>query len=198
MKTAFLNHANAINNEAQALLTNLQLFPRWQAQGGEPVLVGALACGLALAPDIDMEVYFDAPTPAQGFEVLKACAGTPGLRAARFRDEMDGPDQGYYWRLDVLSEGGTLWKVDMWSVAHDHPGPTGREMVAPMRRALDDEKREAILRLKAALRDEPSLACPSIYLYQAVLASGVRDLVDLQVWLSGRDTTAINDWRAWL
>jgi len=114
MKTAFLNHANAINNEAQALLAKLQLFPRWQAQGGEPALVGALACGLALAPDIDMEVYFDAPTPAQGFEVLKACAGTPGLRAARFRDEMDGPDQGYYWRLDVLSEGGTLWKVDMW------------------------------------------------------------------------------------
>jgi len=145
-----------------------------------------------------MEVYFEAPTPAQGFEVLKACAGTPGLRAARFRDEMDGPDQGYYWRLDVLSEGGTLWKVDMWSVAHDHPGPTGREMVAPMRRALDDEKREAILRLKAALRDEPSLACPSIYVYQAVLAAGVRDLVDLQVWLSGRDTTAINDWRVWL
>ena len=190
--------SQSLRRQADAILSALNLFPLWEAQGGEPHLVGALAYGLALAPDIDMEIYFNAPTLAQGFEVLKACAGTPGIRAARFRNEMNGPDQGYYWRVDYRDEDGTLWKVDMWSLSHDHPGPTSREMIAPLLNALDDEKRGAMLQLKAAVRGEPNLTCPSIYLYQAVLAGGVRDLAGLQDWLQGRDTTAINDWREWL
>lgn len=187
-----------LRRQADAILSTLNLFPLWEALGGEPYLVGALAYGLALAPDIDMEIYCAEPTLAQGFEVLKACTSTAGIRAARFRNEMDGPDQGYYWRVDYKSEDGTFWKVDMWSVSHDHPGPTSREMIAPMLNALDDEKRAAILGLKVAVRDKPNLTCPSIYLYQAVLVGGVRDLAGLQDWLQGRDTTAINDWREWL
>lgn len=198
METNLLLYSQSLQQQAAAILTRLRLFPLWQEQGGQPYLVGALAYGLALAPDIDMEIYFDTPTPAQGFEVLRACANTPGVRAARFRNEIDGPDQGYYWRVDYQAEDGTLWKIDMWSAAQNHPGPTSRDLVAPLRAALDDEKRRIILQLKAALRDDPTLACPSIYLYQAVLSSGVRDLPALQAWLDGRDTTAINDWRDWL
>ena len=207
MITNLLSLSQSRQHQADAILSRLGLFPLWKAQGGEPVLVGALSYGLALAPDIDMEVFFDTPTLAQGFAVLAAVAEIPGVRACRFRNEMDGPDQGFYWRIDTQAEDGTLWKVDMWSLAHKHPptkgvggrpGPTSRDMIEPMRRALDAEKREVILRLKTAIRDDPDLTCPSIYLYQAVIAGTVRDLPGLRNWLHGRDTTAINDWRAWL
>ena len=193
-----LHQAQSLEAQAHTILTHLRLFPLWQAQGGQPFLVGALAYGLALAPDIDIEIFFDAPTLTQGFAVLPACAAIPGVRAARFRNEINGPDQGYYWRVDYQAEDGTLWKADMWSVSHDHPGPTSRDMIAPMLAALDNEKRAAILHLKAALQEDPATTCPSIYLYQAVLADGVCDLPALKQWLQGRDTTAINDWREWL
>ena len=191
-------HSNLLQTQAAAILSRLRLFPLWGAQGGQPVLVGAQACGLVLAPDIDMDIFFDAPTIAQGFEVLSACAGTPGVRSCRFHNKIAGPDRGYYWRVDYQADDGTLWKVDMWSMAHDHLGPTGRDMIEPMRRALNDEKRKTILHLKAALRDDPTFSCPSIYIYQAVLSAGISDLAALKAWLEVRDTTAINDWRAWL
>ena len=198
LPSSLIDHIHTLQNQASDILTRLRLFPLWQAQGGQPVLVGAVACGLALAPDIDMDIFFDAPTLTQGFAVLQACAEIPGVRACRFHNKINDPDQGYYWRVDYLAEDGTLWKVDMWSVAHDHPEPTCRDMIEPMRRALNDEKRETILHLKAALRNDPELSCPSIYVYQAVLAGGVRDLSGLKKWLAGRDTNAINDWREWL
>ena len=53
----------------------------------------------------------------------------------------------------------------MWAVVRDHSNSTSREMIEPMRAALDEEKCETILWLKAAMRDNPNLTCPSFILF---------------------------------
>jgi hypothetical protein len=145
-----------------------------------------------------MEIFCDNPTIDQGFKILKTCAHNPRCQATRFSNQMDAPDQGYYWQVRYQQPNGHLWKIDMWSVRLDHPGPTNRDMIVPIRRALSNEKRKTILALKEAIINDPEITCPSIYLYQAVLADGVQEVQDLLIWLSNRDTSGINDWRKWL
>ena len=198
MGSDLIQHSINIQKRAGEIINKLQLLSLWQQQGGQPYIVGALPYGLALAPDIDMEVYFENPTITDGFEVLKSCAVNPGCVETRFRNEMDGPDQGYYWPIRYQEAGGTLWKIDMWSMHQDHPGPTSRDMISPMLNALDEDKRETILTLKQALIKDAEIKCPSIFLYQAVLADGISTFQTLKMWLQKKDTSSINDWHKWL
>ena len=198
MDDRLIAHNKRLKNEAFYVIENLNLMSLWKEVGGDPYLVGAFAYDLALSPDIDIEIYCETPRIDNGFRILNACARQPGCRAARFRNEMDGPDQGYYWQVQYQQPEGQLWKVDMWSIRVDHPGPTSRDMIAPIRHALDREKRSIILELKQAVTNDPNVTCPSIFLYQAVLADSIRNYDGLLDWLSNHNVEGINDWRQWL
>jgi hypothetical protein len=193
-----LQQSQNLQKEAQKIIETLQLFPLWEGFGCKPYLVGALAYGLALAPDIDIEVICQEPKISNGFEVLKACALQPGCWAVRFINKMAGPDMGYYWQLRYEAQTGVQWKIDMWSMHVDHPGPTSQNMVKPMLKVLNKKKKLAILELKQSIRENSWLKCPSIYLYQAVITDNVQTMEELEFWLKGRDLNAINDWREWL
>jgi len=197
-RLSLIKYSLNVQKESHKILDSLGLFQLWEQFSGQPFLVGALAYGLALAPDIDMEIYFLEPRISDGFEVLKASALKPGCTAVRFRNEIQSPDMGYYWQVRYQSHTGQLWKIDMWSVHSDHPGPTSRDMIVPMKNALDEDRRMVILELKHTLMQNSLIKCPSIYLYQAVISDGVRTMSGLEKWMAGRDITAINDWRDWL
>lgn len=198
MDDGLIEHSKRLKIEALHVIENLNLIPLWKDAGGDPYLVGAVAYDLALSPDIDMEIFCKIPRIEDGFRILNTCAHQPGCRAARFRNEMDGPDQGYYWQIRYQQPEGRFWKIDMWSVRIDHPGPTSRDMITPMRQALDRERRQIILTLKQAVADDPNVTCPSIFLYQAVLADCVRNYDELLNWLSNHSVEGINDWHQWL
>jgi hypothetical protein len=198
VKPNLFEYSQYLQNEAAVVLESLDLLSLWQKQCGQPFLVGALAYGLALAPDIDLEIFCSHPTIEAGFDVLKSCAVKPGCLATRFRNEMAGPDQGYYWQVQYQKERGLIWKIDMWSFHMDHPGPTSREMIAPMGQVLNDENKKVILYLKHAILKDPDTQCASIDLYQAVLADGVRSFEELKTWLTTHKPEKINDWRRWL
>lgn len=51
-----LQRAEQRRQTAEAILRDLDLMSRWR-RFGRPVLVGALAIDVAVAPDIDMEIY---------------------------------------------------------------------------------------------------------------------------------------------
>jgi hypothetical protein len=116
------------------------------------------------------------------------------VRKVRFANELDGPDQGLYFQVRYRHESGEEWKVDMWLLAHDHPGPLSRDMVSPMRRALTDETREAILALK-----EWVLAgghpYTSIRIYQAVLEGGARTPEEFLAWFERVKPLGLTTWR---
>jgi hypothetical protein len=179
---------------AQDILAQLQLMERWSAFGS-PVLVGAMAYGLVVAPDIDMEIYCELPRIEDGFEVLRTCALHPRVLKARFSNRLNEPDMGLYWQLRYQHEEGQEWKIDMWSMRQDHPGPTSAELVEPMKRALTDETRQVILELKEQALLDPKLQCGSIYIYRAVLSDGVRNVEQLKTWLQHHQTAGLTTWK---
>jgi hypothetical protein len=177
-----LARADERQRKAQNILADLGLMDLWRPYG-MPYLVGAAAYGLVVAPDIDLEVFCPAdPRIEDGFEVLKACAMNRRVRRARYANRIDDVDQGYYWMLRYDLPGGEEWKIDMWSVRYDHPGPTARDLVEPMRRALTAEMCSVILEIKEAMQLEPAVQCASIHVYRAVLDGGVRSLEQFQEW----------------
>jgi hypothetical protein len=191
---AILERAAYRQRVAEHILTELELRERW-ARFGDPIIVGAVACGLVVSPDIDMEVYCPELRIEDGFEVLQQCAVHPNVIKARFSNKLEGPDQGLYWQLRYIHEDGEQWKVDMWSVPEDYALPRGADLVAPLRAALTDEVRTAILELKEQIVREPSLRCPSVHLYRAVLDGGVRTAIELRDWIEKNSIDALTDWR---
>jgi hypothetical protein len=102
--------------KAQEILSHLQLFERWQVFG-TPILVGAVAYGLAMAPDIDMEIYCDVPRIEDGFTVLRDCALHPNVRKARFGNYLSRPSIDIY---RAVIDGGvwTSAQLEAWLELH--------------------------------------------------------------------------------
>lgn len=188
-----IRRAEARFVQAMAILEELKLLDRW-SRVGTPCIVGAMAYGLQVAPDIDMEIFCKRPTVEAGFKLLAEVAVHPRIRKVRFANELDGPDQGLYFQLRYLHESGEEWKLDMWLLATDHPGPLSRDLVTPMRRALTDESREAILAIKEQLRaaGHPYL---SIDIYRAVLDDGVRSPEEFLAWHQRVKPSGLTTWR---
>jgi len=198
MDNVLIEYSRRLKIEALNVIENLNLMSFWKEAGGDPYLVGALAYDLALLPDIDIEIFCEIPRIDDGFRILNVCAHQPGCLRTHFSNKLDEPDQGYYWQVRYQQPNGHLWNVDMWSMRFDHPGPTSRDMIKPMQQALDRDKRQTILTLKHAVKDDPNVTCPSIFLYQAVLADSVHNYDELLDWLSKHCVEGINDWRKWL
>jgi hypothetical protein len=177
---------------AGQLLNDLQLLSRWQAHG-QPVLCGALAYGLLVAPDVDLEVN-GPPDIDAGFALVRRWAHHPRIRQVRFANELDTPHQGLYWQLRVHHHG-QLWKIDMWLLAPDHPGPRSQDLIGPLRQALTDTTRCTILRIKEALIARNPGPHDSLGLYRAVLQDDIVTLEEFDAWQASHSSTALSAWR---
>lgn len=179
--------------QSMAILDDLRLVERWSLVG-TPCTVGAMAYGLQVAPDIDLEIFCHRPTVQAGFSVLAEVAPHPRVRKARFANELDGPDKGLYFQLRYRHPSGEEWKLDMWLVAHNHPGPLSRDLVTPMRRALTDETREVILAIKEQVW-AGNLGYNAIDIYRAVLEGGARSLPEFLAWHERTGPSGLTAWR---
>ena len=174
-----LKQCNQRLRTAHMILMELRLFERWQVFG-TPVLVGAVAYELVMAPDIDMEIYCDEPRIEDGFSGLRDCALHPHVRKAHFGNHLDEADEGLYWRLTYRDYDGTEWKIDMWALRRDHPGPCAAQLVEPLRQALTTERRRAILEFKSAIQAGVIQHYSSIDIYRAVIDGDVRTSEQLE------------------
>ena len=73
---------------------------RWSCFG-EPVLVGSVAYGLVVTPDIDLEIFCPKIRIDDGFEILKACAQHPRVSRARFWNALFPP---HYLKEEILDD----------------------------------------------------------------------------------------------
>lgn len=177
---------------AGEILGTLGLMERW-SEFGVPRLVGAAAYGLMVAPDIDIEIYCPDPRVEIGFSVVGDVARQPGIWKVRFSNELDGPDQGLYWQLRYRASRDEVWRIDMWLLADDHPGPRSLDLVEVMNRALTDETRVAILRIKEAVHERADVH--SMDIYRAVLDDGVRTAADFLTWQAEHKSVGLTSWR---
>lgn len=179
--------------QAQAILDDLCLLEKWR-RFGRPVLVGAVSFDLAVAPDIDMEVYCPELRIEHGFQVLAECALNPRVTAAQFLNALSSPDKALYWQLRYRTDD-VEWKIDMWSAPRDYDLPRGENFVQPMKESLTDETRRAILALKEARAEGRLPTLLSIDLYRAVLDGGVRTVSEMQHWLKSNQVGVLTDWK---
>ena len=189
---ALADRSRERGHQALRILDDLGLLRAW-GRYGRPVVVGAVAHGLALDPDIDLEVYCPRLDPRHGFAVLAVAASRPGVLETRYRNHLDGPDKALYWQIRYRAADGEDWKIDMWSAPDDYALPRGEDLVEPLRRALTPETKQAVLRLKA-WRAATHTACLSIDLYRAVLDGGVRQPGELAAWLARNETGVLTAW----
>ncbi len=189
-----LERAARTRQQSQAILDDLGLLEKWR-RFGRPVLVGAVSFGLAVAPDIDMEVYCPELRIEHGFQVLGECALNPRVMAAQFLNALSSPDKALYWQLRYRTDNGTEWKIDMWSAPEDYDLPRGEDFVRPMKESLTDETRQAILTLKEARADGRLPTFLSVDLYRAVLDDDVRTVSEMQRWLQSNQVGVLTDWK---
>lgn len=188
-----LTEAAARREAATTILRKLRLFERWSAVG-RPVLVGAASYDLMIAPDIDLEIFCPGqPRTEDGFAVLAACATDSDITHARFANRLDAEDEGLYWQLRYR-HGGEVWKIDMWALREDHPGPSSSWLVEPMRAVLTTESRRTILTLKRTLAENNDVRCGSIHIYRAVLEDGVTTVDEFRAWRAANDTESLTTW----
>ncbi|GIP29350.1 hypothetical protein J23TS9_44800 [Paenibacillus sp. J23TS9] len=179
--------------EANLILNELDLLNLWSAVG-EPVLVGAAAYNLIFNRDIDMEIYCDQPEVASGFRVLESCVKNPKVIGARYSNHLDGEDQGIYFQLRYKYENDLIWKIDMWLLAHDHPGPCAKDLVEPLNRVLTDESRESILTIKNQIAwNAESIA--SIRIYEAVIDYNIQTYKEFMEWHSKYAPKGLTSWK---
>ncbi len=179
---------------AEAILHDLDLMNRWR-RFGRPVLVGALAIDVAVAPDIDMEIYCPDLKIEHGFQVISECAMNPRVTSAQFINALNTPDKALYWQLHYCDEAGIDWKVDMWSAPEDYALPRGEHFVQPMKAALTPETRMAILTLKEARAAGELPMFLSVDLYRAVIEGGVRTPDQWRKWQQTHETGVLTDWK---
>lgn len=116
------------------------------------------------------------------------------VRKAQFTNALRTPDQGLYWQLRCVADDGAEWKVDLWTLAEDHPGPLATWIVEPMQQALTDATRRAILTLKEARAAGSTIPVTSIDLYRAVLDGGVQTPEELTAFLGPNYTPTLTTW----
>jgi len=189
-----LVRAAARRRRALELATDLEVVSRWSSVG-RVVLVGAVAYDLVVSPDLDFEVFTDGtPSVRGGFELLANLAEHPRVRAARFRNALTAPDRGLYWQIRCVDDDGEEWKVDLWTLSADHPGPLSAWLVEPMRRVLDDELRTAILLLKEARAAGTTRPVASIDIYRAVIDGGARTPEELERYVGPDYQPRLTTW----
>ncbi len=187
-----LRQAEIRQEQAYQAIKKLGLVERWE-KVGKPVLVGSMRFGAMVSPNIDMEVYTDAPLPHVGFAVIGKLAETPGVTEIRYLNAMDGPDQGLYWFIQYEDGSGVTWGIDVWLVAHDHPyAYVADRLAAAMQKRLDTESRRRILSIK---RDLPqAMKVRGVDIYKAVLKDGVETAEAMVAWLEKNPPEVMELW----
>ena len=176
------------------ILAELSLLEKW-TPFGRPVIVGAVAYDLVVSPDIDLEIYCPKLKIEHGFSVISDCALHPGVTKARFSNKLSERDKALYWQLRYRTQDGEEWKIDMWSAPEDYNLPRSEGLVEPMKMTLTPQTRMIILQLKEERVRDPTLICPSVDLYRAVLDDGVRTVDQLHNWLKVSRIGALIDWK---
>jgi hypothetical protein len=189
-----LERAEERSRQALAVVDDLALVERW-GRVGRVVLVGAVSYDLVVSPDVDFEVFTDGvPKVSDGFAVAAHLAEHRRIRKVRFTNALASVDQGLYWQFLYRSDDATEWKVDVWMLASDHPGPLSTWMIEPMRQALTPESRRRILRLKEARTRGEVDGVASIDIYRAVLEDGVDSVDELRAYLGSDYVPMLTPW----
>jgi len=126
-----LKRARHKRRVAEGILDELELLQKW-SEIGDPHLVGAVAYDLIVSPDIDIETFCSDPRPDQAMAFLSELSGHPNVIEIKYRNYLDSPFDGLYFKLLYTSDDNTTWNIDMWLFASSRKGALSRDLVTDM------------------------------------------------------------------
>lgn len=187
-----LERADLRKQQAMAILNELQLIEKWNAVGN-CFIVGAVAYDLIVEPDIDLETFCEAPNPSDIMSELSLLTLNKNVVELKYRDYTGTDFNGHYFKLIYQAEE-IEWNIDMWLFSNKRKGALSKDLVPFMKENLTEDTRKAILDIKEALL-QLNEEFSSIFIYQAVLEFGVRNIDSFLQWAKHHNTTVPFHWK---
>jgi len=192
-KNELLRQAEGLQAEALEVIEILGLRTRWEAVG-ETIMVGSARFGLMMSPNIDYEIYVDAPDARVGFGAISDIAAHPNVSKVEYHNFMNTSDPGLYWHLFYDAANGRQWDIDMWLVPNSHPNAGMADALASaMSETLTEPDRLRILEIKNNL--PPDASARGVDIYKAVIQDGVTDVQGFLGWLRATPPPEMETWR---
>lgn len=187
-----LNRAFLNKQQAEKILKELQLIEKWN-EIGDCFVVGATAYDLIVKPDIDLETFCEEIKPEIIMQELAVLLANPNVIEFKYRDYSKSEFNGHYFKL-VYQAQEVQWTIDMWLFSINREGALSRDIVPFMKNYLTTGTREIILDIKEALIEKEQ-DFSSVFIYQAVLEFGVKNVDEFIIWSTTHNTTVPYHWR---
>ncbi|KMY32359.1 hypothetical protein ACZ11_09495 [Lysinibacillus xylanilyticus] len=143
--------------------------------------------------DIDIETFCVRPNAAEAMSILSDLTSNPKVLELKYRNYLETPFNGYYFKIQYEQMPSEIWNIDMWLFSETRNGPLSRDLVSIMNDSLTIESRKYILNIKEELKK--SLVLPSIYVYRAVLDHAIQCIEDFLNWMEQQDVDNQTNWR---
>jgi len=188
-----LERASKRKVTAMHILEELKLIEKWNTIG-QAYIVGATAYDLLVDKDIDIETFCVRPNAAEAMSILSDLTSNPKVLELKYRNYLETPFNGYYFKIQYEQMPLEIWNIDMWLFSETRNGPLSRDLVSIMNDSLTLESRKYILNIKEELLKK-SLVLPSIYVYRAVLDHDIQCTEDFLNWMEQQSVDNQTNWR---
>lgn len=189
-----LQIAKQMQDEAWAVIHEIDVINHWSSIGATVNLVGSLKTGLLIHNyDIDFHIYTNPFKLADSFLAMSMLAENKRIKTVNYSNLIEEEDRCVEWHAFYEDRRGKNWQIDMIHILNDSPYVGYFENVAErISNVLTQETREAILKIKYELPNDKKVT--SIKIYQAVIEGGVRDMEAFWRWEEENQNTGIITW----
>ncbi|MDM5248195.1 hypothetical protein [Lysinibacillus sp. G4S2] len=188
-----LKRAQERKETALTILNELELLEKWN-KIGQAYVVGATAYDLLVDPDIDIETFSVSPNATEAMSILSDLTSNPKVLELKYRNYLESPFNGYYFKIQYKHTPLEIWNIDMWLFSETRNGPLSRDLISLMNDSLTIDSRKVILKIKEELLKK-SIILPSIYVYEAVLDYDTQCTEDFLDWMKQQDVEQQTNWR---
>ncbi|WP_285399216.1 hypothetical protein [Lysinibacillus sp. fls2-241-R2A-57] len=188
-----LKRAQERKETALTILNELELLEKWN-KIGQAYVVGATAYDLLVDPDIDIETFSVSPNATEAMSILSDLTSNPKVLELKYRNYLESPFNGYYFKIQYKHTPLEIWNIDMWLFSETRNGPLSRDLISLMNDSLTIDSRKDILKIKEELLKK-SIILPSIYVYEAVLDYDIQCTEDFLDWMEQQDVEQQTNWR---
>ena len=171
----------------------MELLEKWN-KIGQAYVVGATAYDLLVDPDIDIETFSVSPNATEAMSILSDLTSNPKVLELKYRNYLESPFNGYYFKIQYKHTPLEIWNIDMWLFSETRNGPLSRDLISLMNDSLTIDSRKDILKIKEELLKK-SIILPSIYVYEAVLDYDIQCTEDFLDWMEQQDVEQQTNWR---
>lgn len=174
--------SRAAQKRALEVLEESGIADVWLNHGCRVNIVGSMRMGLLISHrDIDLHVYSKDITEEKSFAIAAEIAKLPQVSELKCINGLHTDEHCIAWHISYLY-GEELWKLDIIHIEEgsEYDGYFER-MADRIVEVMTKSQKETILRLKYETPSDKDFR--GVEYYEAVIADGVRNLIELEQWI---------------